>query len=243
MILFPAIDLKDGKCVRLKQGDFNRLVIYEKSPLEVALDFEKAGSKVLHIVDLDGARTGERKNAAIVKEIVQKTNLEIQLGGGIRSLETITFWLELGIKRVILGTAAIKNIQLVEQAILKYGDRIIVGVDAKNSHVAINGWEESTNLDSFNFCKQLELLGVKTVVYTDISKDGMLCGPNLEAYKKLNDETNLNIIASGGVSSIDDLLALSQLNIYGAISGKALYERKFTVEEAIKCLQEELFRA
>lgn len=243
MILFPAIDLKDGKCVRLKQGDFNRLVIYEKSPLEVALDFEKAGCKVLHIVDLDGARTGERKNAAIVKEIVQKTNLEIQLGGGIRSLETITFWLELGIKRVILGTAAIKNIHLVEQAILKYGDRIIVGVDAKNSHVAINGWEESTNLDSFNFCKQLELLGVKTVVYTDISKDGMLCGPNLEAYKKLNDETNLNIIASGGVSSIDDLLALSQLNIYGAISGKALYERKFTVEEALKCLQEELFRA
>ncbi|MEE6449068.1 1-(5-phosphoribosyl)-5-[(5-phosphoribosylamino)methylideneamino]imidazole-4-carboxamide isomerase [Gottfriedia acidiceleris] len=243
MILYPAIDLKDGNCVRLEQGDFNKKVIYKRSPLEVALGFEKAGANVLHIVDLDGARTGERKNASIIKEIVQNTNLKIQLGGGIRSLDSISFWLELGVEKVILGTSAMNNRQLLEQAVLKYGDRIIVGVDAKNSYVAINGWEESTNQDSFEFCKQLELLGVKTVVYTDISKDGMLSGPNIEAYKRLVEETNLNIIASGGVSSIDDLLSLQQLNIYGAISGKALYEGKFTVEEALKCLQEELYRA
>ncbi|MES9684922.1 1-(5-phosphoribosyl)-5-[(5-phosphoribosylamino)methylideneamino]imidazole-4-carboxamide isomerase [Gottfriedia acidiceleris] len=243
MILYPAIDLKDGNCVRLEQGDFNKKVIYKNSPFEVALDFEKAGAKVLHIVDLDGARTGERKNASIIKEIVQNTNLNIQLGGGIRSLDSISFWLELGVEKVILGTAAINNRQLLEQAVLKYGNRIIVGVDAKNSFVAINGWEESTNQDSFEFCKQLELLGVKTVVYTDISKDGMLSGPNLDAYKRLAEETNLNIIASGGVSSINDLKSLSRLNVYGAISGKALYEGKFTIEEALKCLQEELYRA
>ncbi|MFB7139442.1 1-(5-phosphoribosyl)-5-[(5-phosphoribosylamino)methylideneamino]imidazole-4-carboxamide isomerase [Gottfriedia sp. NPDC056225] len=243
MILYPAIDLKDGNCVRLEQGDFNKKVIYQNSPLEVALDFEKSGAKVLHIVDLDGARTGERKNASIIKEIVQNTKLKIQIGGGIRSLKSISFWLELGVERVILGTAAIKDRQLLEQAISTYGNRIIVGVDAKNSYVAINGWEESTNQDSFEFCKQLELLGVKTVVYTDISKDGMLSGPNIEAYKRLAEETNLNIIASGGVSTLNDLETLSQLNIYGAISGKALYEGKFTVEEALKCLQEELYRA
>ncbi|QKE72947.1 1-(5-phosphoribosyl)-5-[(5-phosphoribosylamino)methylideneamino]imidazole-4-carboxamide isomerase [Arthrobacter citreus] len=243
MILYPAIDLKDGNCVRLEQGDFNKKVIYQNSPLEVALDFDKSGAKVLHIVDLDGARTGERKNASIIKGIVQNTKLKIQIGGGIRSLESISFWLELGVERVILGTAAIKDRQLLEQAISTYGNRIIVGVDAKNSYVAINGWEESTNQDSFEFCKQLELLGVKTVVYTDISKDGMLSGPNIEAYKRLAEETNLNIIASGGVSTLNDLETLSQLNIYGAISGKALYEGKFTVEEALKCLQEELYRA
>ncbi|PGS56805.1 1-(5-phosphoribosyl)-5-[(5-phosphoribosylamino)methylideneamino]imidazole-4-carboxamide isomerase [Bacillus sp. AFS041924] len=243
MNLYPAIDLKDGNCVRLEQGNFNKKVVYKSSPLEMALDFEKAGAKVLHIVDLDGARTGERKNAPIISEIVQNTKLNIQLGGGIRSLESISFWLELGVERVILGTAAINDRQLLEQAILTYGDRIIVGVDAKNSYVAINGWEESTNQDSFEFCKQLELLGVKTVVYTDIAKDGMLSGPNIEAYKRLAEETNLNIIASGGVSSINDLLSLRWLNLYGAISGKALYEGKFTVEEALKCLQEELYRA
>ena len=225
MILYPAIDLKDGKCVRLEQGDFNKLAVYDLSPLEVAKSYEKAGSEVIHIVDLDGARTGERKNALIVQEIVEKTNLNIQLGGGIRSLETISFWLELGIQRVILGTIAIEDKRLVEQAVLMYGDRIIVGVDAKDSKVAINGWEESTNQNSFEFCKQLEQIGIKTVVYTDISKDGMLNGPNLDAYKKLAKETNLNIIASGGVSSINDLLTLKQLNIYGAISGKALYEK------------------
>lgn len=243
MNLYPAIDLKDGNCVRLEQGDFNKKVVYKSSPLEMALDFEKAGAKVLHIVDLDGARTGKRKNAPIISEIVQNTKLNIQLGGGIRSLESISFWLELGVERVILGTAAINDRQLLEQAILTYGDRIIVGVDAKNRYVAINGWEESTNQDSFEFCKQLELLGVKTVVYTDIAKDGMLSGPNVEAYKRLAEETNLNIIASGGVSSINDLLSLRRLNLYGAISGKALYEGKFTVEEALKCLQEELYRA
>jgi phosphoribosylformimino-5-aminoimidazole carboxamide ribotide isomerase len=243
MILYPAIDLKDGKCVRLEQGDFNKLEIYGTSPLDIAQSFERDGSKVLHIVDLDGAKTGERKNASIVQEIIEKTNLEIQLGGGIRSLETVSFWLELGIKRVILGTVAIENKQLVEEAVAKYGDRIIVGVDAKNNFVAINGWLESTNQNSFEFCKKLEQIGVKTVVYTDISKDGMLSGPNVEAYRKLSEETNLNIIASGGVSSINDLLELNHLNIYGAISGKALYERKFTLEEALTCLQDELFRA
>lgn len=243
MILFPAIDLKDGKCVRLEQGDFSKQEIYSRSPLEVALAFEKAGSKVLHIVDLDGARTGERRNASIVSEILENTNLDIQLGGGIRSLESITFWLELGISKVIVGTIAIENINIVKEAVERYGDRIIVGVDAKDAFVATNGWEKATAQNSFEFCKELEKLGVKSVVYTDISKDGMLTGPNLEAYKKLSNETNLQIIASGGVSSINDLKSLQKLNLYGAISGKALYERKFSLEEALKCLQEESYLA
>lgn len=243
MILFPAIDLKDGKCVRLEQGNFNKLEIYNESPVDVASDFERSGSKVIHIVDLDGARTGERKNASIVQAIIENTNLDIHLGGGIRTLKTISFWLELGIKRVILGTAAIENKQLVESAVALYGDRIIVGVDAKNSLVAINGWEQSTNQNSYEFCKQLEQIGVKTIIYTDISKDGMLSGPNFEAYKRLSNETSLNIIASGGVSSIKDLLSLKKLNLYGSISGKALYERKFSLEEANQCLQDESFLA
>lgn len=243
MILFPAIDLKDGKCVRLEQGDFSKQEIYSRSPLEVALAFEKVGSKVLHIVDLDGARTGERRNASIVSEILENTNLDIQLGGGIRSLESITFWLELGISKVILGTIAIENINIVKEAVERYGDRIIVGVDAKDAFVATNGWEKATAQNSFEFCKELENLGVKSVVYTDISKDGMLTGPNLEAYKKLSNETNLQIIASGGVSSINDLISLQKLNLYGAISGKAIYERKFSLEEALKCLQEESYLA
>lgn len=243
MILFPAIDLKDGNCVRLAQGKFEKVEIYSQSPIDVAGSFEKTGSKVLHIVDLDGARTGKRKNTSIIREIIQNTNLEIQLGGGIRSLETIDYWLELGINRVILGTAAIENVSLVEKAISKYSDRIIVGVDAKNSIVAINGWEKATTQNSFEFCKQLEKLGVKTIVYTDISKDGMLSGPNIDAYKKLINETKLNVIASGGVSSIKDILDLNQLKLYGAITGKALYERKFSLKEALTCLQKESYLA
>jgi len=243
MILFPAIDLKDGKCVRLEQGDFSKQEIYSSSPLEVALAFEKVGATVLHIVDLDGARTGERRNASIVRDIVENTNLDIQLGGGIRSLESISFWLELGIKNVILGTVAIENMNIVKEAVDRYGERIIVGVDAKDSFVATNGWEKATVQNSFEFCKKLEKLGVKSVVYTDIAKDGMLSGPNIEAYKKLSNETNLQIIASGGVSSIADLLSLQRLNLYGAISGKALYEKKFSLEEALTCLQEESYLA
>jgi len=243
MILFPAIDLKDGRCVRLEQGNFNKLEIYNESPVEVASEFERSGSKVIHIVDLDGARTGERKNASTVQEIIDNTNLDIHLGGGIRTFESISFWLELGIKRVILGTVAIENKQLVERAVSRYGDRIIVGVDAKNSLVAINGWEQSTNQNSYEFCKLLEQIGVKTIVYTDISKDGMLSGPNFEAYKRLCNETSLNIIASGGVSSIKDLLTLKKLNLYGAISGKALYEKRFSFEEANQCLQDESYLA
>ncbi|GGI14026.1 1-(5-phosphoribosyl)-5-[(5-phosphoribosylamino)methylideneamino]imidazole-4-carboxamide isomerase [Gottfriedia solisilvae] len=243
MILFPAIDLKDGKCVRLEQGDFSKQEIYSRSPLEVALAFEKVGATVLHIVDLDGARTGERRNASIVRDIVENTNLNIQLGGGIRSLESISFWLEIGIKNVILGTIAIENMNIVKEAVERYGERIIVGVDAKNSFVATNGWEKATTQNSFEFCKKLEKLGVKSVVYTDIAKDGMLSGPNIEAYKKLSSETNLQIIASGGVSSIDDLLSLQKLNLYGAISGKALYEKKFSLKEALTCLQEESYLA
>nr|WP_302596574.1 1-(5-phosphoribosyl)-5-[(5-phosphoribosylamino)methylideneamino]imidazole-4-carboxamide isomerase [uncultured Cellulosilyticum sp.] len=235
MKLYPAIDLKDGQCVRLLQGDYNEVTVYGKNPAEMAKKWERLGGAYLHIVDLDGAKAGESKNAKAVAEIVDAIQIPIELGGGIRNIAQIKAQLDCGVDRVILGSAAIKNRALVKEAIETFGpERIVVGVDAKNGQVAIEGWLEVTNTSALDFCKELEVMGVKTVIYTDISKDGMMQGPNIEETKKLVDETNLQIIASGGVSCMADLERLEQIHVHGAIIGKAIYIGAIDLEEAAK---------
>ena len=235
MKLYPAIDLKDGACVRLLQGDYNEVTIYGNNPAEMAKKWEDLGGNYLHIVDLDGAKAGESKNGAAVEAIVKAVNIPIELGGGIRTLEQIKAQLDRGVDRVILGSAAIKDPNLVKEAIATFGpDRIVVGVDAKNGQVAIEGWLEVTDTSALEFCKVLEEMGVKTVIYTDIAKDGMMQGPNIEETKKLVEATNLQIIASGGVSSMADLENLEAIHVHGAIIGKALYVDAIDLKVAAK---------
>ena len=233
MKLLPAIDIKDKKAVRLSQGDFNRQKIYHNNPLEVAQEFQAAGSEWLHIVDLDGAKDGASENVKITREIISKTNLKIQLGGGIRTAEAVKKWIDTGLDRVIIGSAAVGNLDFVADLVKEYGVKICIGVDAKNGKVATHGWLKDSGIDSFDFCQQLEEIGVKTVIYTDIAKDGMMQGPNFEAYEKLTKKTNLQIIASGGVSSLKDLERLSRIGLYGVIIGRSLYEGAFTLKDAM----------
>lgn len=235
MKLYPAIDLKDGNCVRLLQGDYNEVTVYGSNPAEMAKKWESLGGDYLHIVDLDGAKEGKGINDEAIKAIVKAINIPIELGGGIRTLEDIKAKLEMGVDRVILGSAAIKNKALVKEAIESFGaDKIVVGVDAKNGMVAIEGWLEVTNVTALDFCRELEQIGVKTVIYTDIAKDGMMQGPNIEETAKLAEATKLDIVASGGVSSIEDLKKLEATGVYGAIIGKALYIGAIQLEEAAK---------
>ena len=239
MKLFPAIDIKDKHAVRLSQGDFNKQTTYHNNPLEVALGFQKDGATWLHMVDLDGAKDGISKNAVITQEIISQTNLKVQLGGGIRTKEHVKNWIDAGLDRVIIGSAAVGNLPFVAELVDAYNDKICIGVDAKNGQVATHGWLENSGVDSFEFCKELEKIGVKTVVYTDIAKDGMMQGPNFEAYEKLVKETNLDVIASGGVSCLDDLLRLEEIGVYGAIIGKSIYEGAFKLKEAMSSISTE----
>lgn len=235
MKLYPAIDLKDGKCVRLLQGDYNEVTVYGHNPSEMAKKWEQLGGDFLHIVDLDGAKAGKEINQDAICSIVEAISIPIEVGGGIRTIEDIELQLSRGVNRVILGSAAIKNQALVKEAIETFGsDKIVVGVDAKQGLVAIEGWLEVTDTTALSFCKTLEKMGVKTVIYTDISKDGMMQGPNIEETKRLVDETGLDIIASGGVSCMDDLKALEQIGVYGAIIGKAIYTGAIQLDEAAK---------
>ena len=237
MKLFPAIDIKDKKAVRLVQGDFNQQTVYSTNPLEVAKKWQQQGSDWLHVVDLDGAKDGVSKNAEITQEIILQTDLKVQLGGGIRTVEDVENWINAGLERVIIGSAAVGNLDFVAELVKTYGEKICIGVDAKNGKVATHGWLTDSGIDSFDFCQQLEKIGVQTVVYTDIAKDGMMQGPNFEAYERLVKETNIQIIASGGVSQLTDLERLSRIGVYGTILGKSLYEGAFTLEEAILCIQ------
>jgi phosphoribosylformimino-5-aminoimidazole carboxamide ribotide isomerase len=235
MKLYPAIDLKEGSCVRLVQGDYNEVTIYGDNPAEMAKKWESLGGDYLHIVDLDGAKEGKGINDEAIKAIVNAVGIPIELGGGIRSLEDIRATLDRGVDRVILGSAAVKNRALVKEALEIFGpDKIVIGVDAKGGKVAIEGWLEVTDVSALDFCKELESLGVKTVIYTDIAKDGMMQGPNIEETAKLVTCTGLDIIASGGVSTLEDLKKLEQINVYGAIIGKALYIGAIKLEEAAK---------
>lgn len=238
MIIYPAIDIKDGKCVRLVQGDFNRVTEYGKDPVKQAIIWEKQGAKYIHIVDLDGSREGEAKILDIIKKMSGEVSVPIQVGGGMRTLDDIEQLLNSGATRVILGTLAVKEPEIVKEAVIKWGNRIVVGIDSKEGMVAIQGWEETSKMEAVELAKKMEAIGVKTIIYTDISRDGMLTGPNIEAMDSMSKAVNIDVIASGGVSKLKDIVSLSKINVEGVIVGKALYEGKFNLKEAIKELGE-----
>lgn len=239
MIIFPAIDIKNNKSVRLSQGDFNKINVYSNDPFNMAVKWKNQGGKFLHLVDLDGARNEEIINRESIEKIAKNIDLPIQVGGGIRSEKRVEELLKIGVQRVIVGTIAIENKELLKRLVSKYEDKIIVSIDAKNGKVALRGWEVISEVNSLELCKELEIIGVKTIVYTDISKDGMLQGPNFEIYEELSKKTSLNIIASGGITSIDDIKKLNEMDLYGAIIGKALYNENLKLKDVIECLPEE----
>jgi phosphoribosylformimino-5-aminoimidazole carboxamide ribotide isomerase len=232
MKIYPAIDLRGGNVVRLVRGDYDRMSVYGDKPGDTALWLRDMGARQLHVVDLDGALEGQAVNIEAVKAIVQ-SGLFVELGGGIRSRERIEQYLEAGVKRLILGTRAARDFAFVEETVAAYSDAIAVGVDASDGKVAIGGWKEITDTDSMEFCKKLEQAGVKTVIYTDISRDGELKGTNLPAYERLS-ALSLNIIASGGISFESEIETLRDMGIYGAIVGKAIYEKKLDLRRVIE---------
>jgi len=221
--IYPAIDIIKGKAVRLKQGNFDDVTVFNDDVLKAAENWINAGADFIHIVDLDGARYGKSFIKEIIKSIKQKYNVSIQTGGGVRTISDIEDRINAGAERVIIGTAAVKNSELVKEAVKKYGDKIAVGIDAKDGNVAVSGWEEISNIKAVDLALKMKSFGVKTIIYTDISKDGMMCGANVEATKELIDNTKIDIIASGGISSIEDLEKISSINASGVIIGKALY--------------------
>ena len=239
MNIIPAIDLIGGKAVRLVKGDYDKVTVYSDDPAAVAERFERAGAKYLHVVDLDGAKDGTTANFETIKKIIERTNLSVEVGGGIRTLERVRQYIDIGVDRVIIGTAAVTDPDFLREAVKLYGEKIVVGVDIKDGFVAIKGWLEISELSCKAFCKKLESLGVKTIICTDISKDGMMSGTNRELYRELYDEFELNIIASGGVSSMEDIAVLSNMGLFGAIVGKAIYTGAIELSEAIKLAEAE----
>ena len=234
MIIFPAIDLYDGKAVRLYKGDYNNMTVYSQHPEEVAVKFKECGADHLHLVDLEGARDGNTPNIETIKKIRNSTDAFIEIGGGIRNIDTVKTYINAGVNRVILGTAAVKDREFLLSAVKQYGEKIAVGVDIKDGFVAIKGWTEKSEFDGLEFCKAMQEIGVKTIICTDISRDGAMRGTNLELYKKLKEELSLNIIASGGVTDITDIIKLSQIGVYGAIIGKAYYTGAINLTEAVE---------
>ncbi|MGG0186389.1 1-(5-phosphoribosyl)-5-[(5-phosphoribosylamino)methylideneamino]imidazole-4-carboxamide isomerase [Bacillus rhizoplanae] len=234
MEIFPAIDLKNGRCVRLYQGQFQQETVMNENPVAQALLFEQLGARVLHIVDLDGAVTGRSENLSVIEDICKAVRISVQVGGGIRSIAAIETLLSAGVMKVILGTAALYDRSFVEEAVRLYGDKIIVGIDAKNGYVATRGWLDVSETSYVQLAKEMEKVGVQTLIFTDISRDGTLTGPNFEQLQKLQDEVSLQIVASGGVSSLADVEKLQDMNLYGVIIGKALYDKKVILEEALQ---------
>lgn len=234
MNIFPAIDLYGGKAVRLLKGDYNQMTIYSDDPPAVAKAFESNGAKFIHLVDLEGARDGNTPNLSVVEKIVKSTNLFSEIGGGIRDMETVEKYLSVGVNRVILGTAAVNDRAFLEKAIAKHGDKIAVGVDIRDGFVAIKGWTELSTLTLHEFCRELEALGVRTLICTDISRDGNMRGTNRELYHEMSELYKMQIVASGGVSTLDDVRALSALSLYGAIIGKAYYTGAIDLKKAIE---------
>jgi len=234
MIVYPAIDLYEGNAVRLKRGDYEQMTIYSNDPVAVACGFKQAGAAYTHIVDLEGARDGEPANFDVIKRIVSETGLLIQVGGGIRTAFTIERYLNAGVERVILGTAAVSTPGFLEEAVSRFGDAIAVSVDMKEGNVAIKGWTEVSDQSALDFCDTVEKVGVKTLICTDISKDGLLSGTNMDLYRLLRDRLSIRLIASGGITSLIEVETLSILNMDGAILGKALYTGYVDLAEAIK---------
>jgi len=239
MLVIPAIDIKDGKVARLNRGDFRFEKVYSDDPIGVARQWESCGARRIHLVDLDGAISGEFKNMPLIKEIVRAVKVRVELGGGVRSEKVIEEALAMGISYVIIGTRLVDK-EFSQRVIKRFGERLIMGVDARDSKVAVSGWTQTTEIDCIDFIRRLKDQGAKTVIFTDIAKDGMLQGPNVEAIKQILDKVSLDVIASGGVSSIADLLALKALcpkGLIGAIVGKALYEKKFDLKKAIETIE------
>ncbi|MBE6662012.1 MAG: 1-(5-phosphoribosyl)-5-[(5-phosphoribosylamino)methylideneamino]imidazole-4-carboxamide isomerase [Ruminococcaceae bacterium] len=234
MNIFPAIDLYGGKAVRLLKGDYAQMTVYSDSPLSVAADFVSKGAKFIHLVDLEGARDGNTPNLDTVSEIVKNTSLFSEIGGGIRDMNTVEKYLSVGVDRVILGTAAVTDRAFLEKAVTTYGDKIAVGVDIRDGFVAIKGWTELSSLTLHEFCRELEALGVRTLICTDISRDGNMRGTNRELYREMSELYKMQIVASGGVSTLDDVRALAAFSLYGAIIGKAYYTGAIDLSEAIE---------
>ena len=234
MILFPAIDLFEKKAVRLYKGDYANMTVYSNNPIEIARDFEASGCTHIHMVDLEGAKDGTTPNLSIVEQVAKETSLFVEIGGGIRNMETVVSYLSAGVDRVILGTAAVTDETFLRAAVERFGERIAVGVDIKDGKVAIKGWLETADLDAFTFCEKLQSIGVKTVICTDISKDGAMQGTNHGLYQELAERFSLDIVASGGVSSMEDVRKLAAEDLYGAIIGKAYYTGAIDLAEAIE---------
>lgn len=238
MQIYPAIDVKNGQCVRLRQGQFHDVEVYSHMPLKVAKLWEEQGASYIHMVDLDGALAGRSVNEKVIREVVLGTSVPVQVGGGIRTIQDIENKLKLGVSRVIIGTKAVENPAFVKEAVSAFGpDKIVVGIDAKQGMVAIEGWEKVSNYNAVTLALQMKEFGIKTVIYTDISKDGMLQGPNVEHTKEMVEATGLEIIASGGISSLKDLEMLHDISAHGAVIGKALYENRLDLKNAIRLFE------
>lgn len=234
MLIFPAIDIIDGKPVRLYKGDFSTAKQVAADALETAFGFAKAGCEWIHMVDLDGSLKKEPVNADTFISVAKQTSLKVELGGGIRTMKDIDFYVNNGISRIILGSVALKNPELVKEAVKEFGDVIAVGIDAKNGYVATEGWTQGSDVYFTDLAKQMEAVGVKTIIYTDISKDGTLSGPNIEQLVEINNAVSCDITASGGVTSLGDILALRDKNLYGAICGKSIYEGTLVLRDAVE---------
>lgn len=237
MIILPAIDIKDGNCVRLFKGDYSTASKVAEDPYEVAESFVKAGAKWMHMVDLDGAKDGKRKNSDLIIDVAKNTDIKVEVGGGIRNMKTIEYYLDNGVDRVILGSAAVKDQHFVIDAVNNYDEKIVVGIDSKDGMVCAEGWTDKSELNYIDLAKQMEQIGVKTIVFTDIDQDGTLGGPNLVQLDKLAHNVTCDIIASGGVSNIKDIINLNELNVYGAITGKAIYSGNLDLAMAIQLAQ------
>ena len=234
MKLFPALDLFDRKAVRLFKGNYNEMTVYSDDPSTIAIDFERLGAKYIHVVDLEGAKDGTTPNLEVVRTIVKRTKLFVEIGGGIRSMEILDSYFEAGVSRAIIGTAAITDEAFLCAAVEKYGDKIAVGADVKDGYIAIKGWIEKSEVTLDDFFARMQSIGVSTVICTDISKDGAMRGTNLAMYADLSRKYSVNIVASGGVSTIDDVRALADMQIYGAIIGKAYYTGAIDLAEALE---------
>ena len=234
MLIFPAIDLYEKKAVRLFKGDYENMTVYSENPIEIAQDFVNAGATHIHVVDLEGAKDGTTPNISVVRQIAAETDLFIEIGGGIRDMDTVDAYLSSGVSRVILGTAAVNDREFLTAAVKKYGDKIAVGADVKDGYIAIKGWLESSALTLDDFLQEMEKIGVKYVICTDISKDGAMRGTNLELYSQLSQKYSMNITASGGVSTLDDVKKLNEMNLYGAIIGKAYYIGAIDLKDALE---------
>ena len=234
MYIFPAIDLYDGKAVRLYKGDYAQMTVYSDNPIEIARDFEAAGAKFIHMVDLEGARDGSTPNLSTVADVARNTSLFVEIGGGIRDMATIEKYLAVGVSRVILGTAAVNDEAFLRLAVETYGEKIAVGVDIKDGYVAIKGWLEQSAYTPEAFMEKMQSLGVKTVICTDVSKDGAMKGTNRQLYRDLSERFSMNIVASGGVSDLEDVKALAAMDLYGAIIGKAYYTGAIDLAAAIR---------